>query len=171
MYINIGNGYCVRSFIADDKFSLTKYANNKEIADKLRDTFPYPYLEADAEEWINSAISVSPQTHFAIASEDECIGCIGLTLQEDNFSHSAEIGFWLGEKFWSKGIASNAAQKLLDFALFELNLERIFAYAFVDNFGSIKVLQKCGMKLEGILKKGIYKNGVFHDAVLYAITK
>jgi [ribosomal protein S5]-alanine N-acetyltransferase len=171
MYIDIGNGCCIRSFLPEDKTSLTRHANNIKIAGKLRDAFPHPYLEEDAREWINLATTSSPQTHFAIASGTECIGCIGLTLQEDIFSHSAEIGFWLGEEFWGKGITSNACRKLIEYGFTELGLTRIFAYVFADNPASIKVLQKSGMHQEGILIKGVRKDNVFHDTILFAITK
>ncbi len=171
MYIELCSGYYLRSFKTEDALSLSKYADNQKIAEKLRDVFPSPYTFQDAADWIALAISSEPQAHFAIATDDECIGCIGLTLQEDIFSHSAELGFWIGEPFWNKGITTLASKEIIRYAFDELFLSRVFAYTFCENFGSRKVLEKCNMLLEGKLVKGIRKNNVFHDVVLYAITK
>lgn len=171
MNTELGNNFFLRPFNISDVSSLAEFANNIEISKNLREAFPSPYTEKDAEEWIKLSIAADPPAHFAITDADKCIGCIGLTLQEDIFSHSAEIGFWLAQPYWGKGICTSAAKKMIFYGFRELGLARIFAYVFKDNPGSVHVLENCGMKLEGILKNGALKKGIVHDLFLYAITK
>ncbi|MBU1099684.1 MAG: GNAT family N-acetyltransferase [Bacteroidetes bacterium] len=169
MRIQIDDILNVRSFRTDDYIPLAKRANNEKVAINLRDAFPNPYTQQDAKEWIELATSSSPETHFAITNNNECIGCIGLTLQEDIFSHSAEIGFWIGEDFWGKGIATLAAKALINYGFIELSLDRIFAYVYSSNIGSIRVLEKCGLNYEGKMVRGAIKQGLYIDLLQYAV--
>ena len=171
MYAKLKNGVIIRSFISEHAESISKYANNKKIADNLRDIFPFPYTLQDATDWIELATSSEPSAHFAIEFKNECIGGIGLTLMEDIFSHSAEIGYWLGEPFWGKGIISECINPVLNYAFSNLGLERVFALTYTSNAGSMRVLEKNNFTLEGTFKKGAYKDGIFYDVIQYAILK
>jgi RimJ/RimL family protein N-acetyltransferase len=170
MKIQFGN-YQIRSFELRDKASLIKYANNKNIADNLRDRFPYPYTEETADEWLTIMSIQNPEINFAIANENELIGGIGIDIQEDIFRYSAEIGYWLAEPFWGKGIITEALNLYSDYVFEKFNLVRLFAGVFDHNSASAKVLEKAGYKLEGRMVKAVFKNGKFYDQLLYAKIK
>ncbi|MGB5288732.1 MAG: GNAT family N-acetyltransferase [Ignavibacteriaceae bacterium] len=109
MKIELGE-YCIRSYKLSDEEALIKYANNYNISRLLRDQFPYPYTTADAETWIKHACNQYTETNFVIATDEEMIGAIGLDLQEDVNRFSAEIGYWIAEHFWGRGIATMAVK-------------------------------------------------------------
>ena len=160
----------VRSWRLSDEESLVKYANNRRIWINLRDSFPHPYTPDDAKAWLRSATTQAPELKFAISSGDEAIGGIGLRLQEDVFRGSAEIGYWVGEPFWGKGIATRAVQAFTEFAFTNLNLVRVFGEVFEWNPASAKVLGKAGYVYEGRLHKSVIKDGQIIDRLLYART-
>ncbi len=165
--------YELRDWQIGDAESVAKYANNKEIAQNLRNVFPHPYTIENAKSYINACINSDKtrQCTKAIVVNGEAVGTIGVFLKDDVYCKSAEIGYWLGEAFWNKGIMSAAVKQICDFALEEYDIERIFAEPYAYNIGSRKVLEKAGMQLEGVLKKSIYKNGRIFDSCIYAFTK
>jgi len=170
MRIEIGQ-WQVRSFRPDDAEALARNANNRNVSRNIRDTFPYPYRLSDAREWIDFATRQSPETNFAIASDRELIGGIGITLQSDVNRHSAEIGYWLGEPHWGQGIATAALQAMTDWAFAEFDLVRLYGEVFEWNPASGRVLEKAGYELEGRLRRSIVKDGQIMDALLYAIVR
>jgi len=115
MKIKFGD-YFIRSFRLSDVKTIAKYGNNYNIYKYLRDYFPYPYSEKIAKEWLNFVLSQVPETNFAIANGEELIGSIGFTIQKDVNRYSAEIGYWLAEPYWGKGIAAEALTKLTEYA-------------------------------------------------------
>jgi [ribosomal protein S5]-alanine N-acetyltransferase len=161
----------VRSWQTDDAPALLKYANNARVWINLRDSFPYPYTEADARAWLGAALLQIPETAFAIASADEAIGGISVQPQYDVYRKSAEIGYWLGEPFWGKGIATSAVRVLTSYAFTRLDLQRIYASVFAWNPASARVLEKAGYHLEGRMRDAVYKNGKLTDQLLYGITR
>ncbi len=170
MKIDLGET-SIRSFQYSDKPALVKYANNIKIAKKLKDGFPNPYTEGDAEEWLGIACNQNPELNFAIADENELIGAIGLQLQDDINRFSAEVGYWLAEPFWGKGVAAKALIAMTDYAFKHFEFNRLFAGVFEGNDASAKVLQKAGYKLEGTLRKAVYKKGEFLDQYIFAILR
>jgi RimJ/RimL family protein N-acetyltransferase len=170
MRIPIGE-YCIRSFELTDKASLAKYASNYNVAKNLRDRFPYPYKETDAEEWLMFACNQNPEFSFAIASSRELIGGIGLDPQDDINKYSVEIGYWLAEPFWGKGIASAALKEITQYTFKNFKFNRIFAAVFEGNRASEKVLQKAGYKKEATLRKSAYKKGKYLDQYIYSILR
>ena len=163
--------YQIRSYKMNDKNALIKYANNNNISKNLRDSFPYPYTEREAQAWITAAIIQIPELNFVIANSNELIGGIGLMLQSDVYRFSAEIGYWIAEPFWGKGIASIALVALTKYAFKQFDLNRIFAGAFQGNRASMLVLEKSGFKLEGRLRNAVYKDNRFKDQLMYSILK
>ena len=153
-----------------DEHSLVRHANNYEIWRRLRDLFPHPYTNADAEQWISFVQHQDSQTHFAIEVHGEAAGGIGLQLGSDIERRSAEIGYWLGEAFWGRGIATAAVGVLTRYGFEALNLTRIFAIPFASSSASIRVLEKCGYICEGTMRRSAIKEGVVIDQVLYALT-
>jgi RimJ/RimL family protein N-acetyltransferase len=132
MYRKIGE-YIVRDWKMEDAPSLANYANNRKIWMNLRDSFPHPYRLQDAKSFILSIIESSPMTVFAIATQMEAIGSIGLMLGKDVHRYTAEMGYWLAEPFWGKGIMAMAVGSLTDYAFKDLKMLRIFAEPYTTN--------------------------------------
>ena len=170
MKITIGD-YCIRSFELTDKESLIKYASNFNVAKNLRDRFPFPYKESDAEQWLIFASNQNPEYNFAIANSQELIGGIGLSPQDDVNKYSVEIGYWLAEPFWGKGIVSAALIEMTQHTFKRFKFNRIFAAVFEGNKASERVLQKAGYKKEATLRKSVYKKNKFLDQYIYSILR
>ncbi len=169
MYLECGP--CrIRSWRNGDEEDLPVHANNRQIWLNLRDQFPHPYTPADAKRWVKHITRVTPETSFAIDVGGEAVGGIALVLGTDVERCAAEIGYWLGEQFWGRGIATAAVIALTDYAFANLNLTRVFALPFARNNGSIRVLQKAGYTLEGCLRRSAIKDGVVLDQLMYAKT-
>ena len=170
MQVDFGE-WMIRSFRPEDAPALAKYGNNRAVWRNLWDRHPYPYTIADAEEWIRFAMDQEPETIFAIASADEAIGCIGMLPQDDVARISAEVGYWLGEPFWGRGIATAALEALTEYAYGEFDLVRLFATVMEWNPASARVLEKAGFQYEGLLRKSAIKDGRIIDQWLYAIVR
>lgn len=170
MRIDIGE-WQVRSFRPDDAAALAKYANNRKVWRNIRDAFPHPYRMQDAMAWIRMAGRQFPEVSFAIADAEEVIGTIGLGLQSDVNYRSAEIGYWLGEPFWGRGIATAALLALTEYAFDNYDLIRLFAYVYEWNPASARVLEKAGYAFEGRLRKSATKDGQTVDQLLYAVVR
>jgi [ribosomal protein S5]-alanine N-acetyltransferase len=169
--VRLDCGSCVlRPWREGDEPSLVRHADNYEIWRRLRDGFPHPYTRADAEWWIAFAKQQDPQTHFAIEVRGEATGGIGLELRSDVERRSAEMGYWLGQDFWGRGIITAAVQALTRYGFETLDLTRIFAVPFTSSSASIRVLEKCGYVREGTMRRSAIKEGVVIDQVLYAVT-
>ena len=157
-----------RSWRASDADALAKHANNRNIWINLRDAFPHPYSKRDAREFLKSLSQRSPETLFAIAVNDEAVGGIGFVLHPDVERVSAEIGYWLGEAFWGRGIATEALVAITAHAIQTHGLTRIYAVPFAWNAASCRVLEKAGYVLEGRLRKSAIKDGRITDQLQYA---
>ena len=170
--VRLDCGRCVlRPWREGDEPSLVCHADNYEVWRRLRDRFPRPYTQADAEWWIAYARRQDPQTAFAIEVHGEAAGGIGLELVSDIERRSAEIGYWLGEAFWGEGITTAAVRALTGYGFEALGLTRIFAVPFASSYASIRVLEKCGyVRDEGVMRRSAIKEGVVLDQVLYALT-
>lgn len=161
----------LRPFALSDIERLAQLANNKNVWDNLRDYIPHPYSEKDAEEYIIFCNNQNPMTNFAIEYKDELVGSIGLILQKDVYRKSAEIGYWIGEPFWGKGIVTKAVELMVEYGFQNLDIIRIFTGVFDFNIGSQKVLEKNGFEKEAIFKNAIFKNGKICNEVKYAKIK
>lgn len=162
------SGFEIRSFRADDVGALVRHADNPRVAEHLRDRFPHPYTKRDALEWLAVATRQDPETNFAIAVDDELVGTVGLQLGEDVYRHSAEIGYWLGEACWGRGIATEAVRVLTEWGFSRIGLLRIHALVFEANPASIRVLEKAGFELEGRMRNAVVKSGRVMDQLLFA---
>ena len=161
----------LRRWRAGDEESLVQQANNQRIWRNLRDRFPNPYTMEDARIWVGIANVTEPQTSFAITVDDLAIGGIGILLQEDVHRRSAEIGYWLGEDYWGRGIVTEAVRRVTDWAFENFDLCRIFAHVFAWNPASMRVLEKAGYEYEGRLRQSVTKDGQTIDQVIYAIIR
>ena len=153
----------VRSWRAADADSLVAYANNRKIWLNLRDRFPHPYTKRDALEFLRSVRAQQPETVFAIVVDNEAVGSIGFFPKQDVDRVSAEIGYWLGEPFWGRGIATDALAAATRHAIEQHHLTRIFALPFASNVASCRVLEKAGYVLEARLRRSAIKDGVILD--------
>jgi ribosomal-protein-alanine N-acetyltransferase len=160
--------YVIRDWRRDDASAIAKYANNRKIWINMYDAFPYPYTIGDAEAFLSKAIQGGLRTFYAIASDTEAVGGIGLTLGQGVHRFTAELGYWLGEPFWSRGIMTEAARTIVDYAFGELDLHRVFAEVYSTNPASARVLEKAGFTCEGILRASVVKDGRVIDQMLYA---
>lgn len=158
----------VRSWEATDVASLVAQANNRRIWENLRDRFPHPYRRADGQAFIRQARSVRPETFFAIEVDGEAAGGIGFVVQPDVERVSAEIGYWLGEPFWGRGVCTEALVSVTSHAIRAHGLTRVFALPFAHNAASCRVLEKAGFVVEGRLRRSAIKDGRIVDQVLYA---
>lgn len=167
MYREIGE-YIIRDWQVEDASSISKYANNKKIWLNLRDAFPHPYRLQDAKSFISKAIESHPTTNFAVANRSEAIGSIGLVIGKDVHRFTAELGYWLAEPFWGKGIMTQAVKTLTAYGIHELGMHRIYAEPYTTNPASARILEKAGFKRDGILHLNVFKNGKVLDQFLYS---
>lgn len=160
----------LRPWRPSDAGSLVRHADNVNVARQLRDRFPSPYRAADAEAFLAHAASRTPATAFAIAVDDVAVGGIGLELGADVHRYSAEVGYWLGEAYWGRGLTTAALRSITAYAFEELGLIRVFAMPFLENHVSARVLEKAGYRREGLLRRVAVKEGRVRDMLLYAVT-
>jgi [ribosomal protein S5]-alanine N-acetyltransferase len=143
MRIPIGiDEYVIRNWDREDEEALAKYANNRKIWRNLMDSFPHPYNRGHARDWLRRTQREEPRVNFAIASSHEAIGGIGLKPLEDVAYRTSEVGYWLGEPLWGKGIATAALKAFTEWAFREsgLGLERLFSGIYAWNPASARVL-------------------------------
>lgn len=162
----------LREWKLSDAQSIVALANNEKIAGNLRNTFPYPYTLDDAHLFITKSIHQNKrrQLNKAIEIEDAASGSISLLAQDDVSCKSGELGFWLGEPFWGKGIMVSAIDEVCKTGFDNFGMMRIYARPFAENVAARKTLEKAGFELEGIFKKSIFKNGKEMDSCMYART-
>ncbi len=161
----------LRPFALSDLENLVKHANNFNIAKNLTDMFPHPYREEHGRAFIEKTLAADPVTIFAITVNDQIVGGIGLHPQHDIHRKNVELGYWLAEPFWGKGIMSRAVAQMIDFGFKNLDINRIFARPFGSNLASQRVLEKAGFRLEGRFEKTLIKNGVYEDELIYAVRR
>ena len=170
MEIHLGQ-LLLREWRRGDEDALVRHANNPKVARNLRDRFPHPYTLADANWWIAHASAEEPTTSFAIVANGEAVGGIGLLRQTDVDFRSLEIGYWLGEAHWGRGIATEAVRAVTEYAFANFDVCRIYATVFESNLASMRVLEKAGYVCEGRLRKAVTKDGRTMDALMYALVK
>ena len=161
----------IRPWRLDDAQWLAEHANNRKVWLALRDCFPHPYTLEDAHEFLQRMIREEPATHFCIDVDTRAVGGIGIRLGSDVHRNTAELGYWLGEKFWGHGIMSEAVGAFKDFCFNNFELRRLYAEPFANNVASARVLEKTGFVFEGRLKNNVIKDGKLFDSLLYAKTK
>jgi len=161
----------LREWQLTDLDSLVKHANNYNIAKCIADIFPYPYHRKDGEVYLSLVVGENPTKTFAIEIGGEAVGSIGLTPKGDVYRKNMEIGYWISEEYWGKGIVTEAVKQVTQYAFATFDVSRIYAAVFGFNTGSQKVLEKAGYTLEAKLEKTIYKNGEYIDELIYSIRR
>ena len=158
----------VRSWRPDDLPALVAYADNRRIWLNLRDRFPHPYTKHAGREFLRTVQTQRPETLFAIAVGGEAVGGIGFVMLADVERVSAEVGYWLAEPFWGRGIATEALVAVTRYAIETHGFTRLFVVPFATNQGSCRVLEKAGYVLEGRLRRSAIKDGRIMDQLQYA---
>lgn len=163
----------LRGFNLADKYDIRKLAGEKEIAATTL-SIPHPYTLEDAENWLQAKVDnfeSDKEIAWAICKKEtkRLIGAIGMRLEADN--DSAELGFWIGKPFWGNGFATEAGNRVLDYAFQEMELNRVEANHMAGNDASGHVLEKLGMQYEGLHRQLIKKWGEFRDVKRFAILK
>ena len=163
--------FTLRPWKIEDLDSLVKFANNQKIAKNMTDRFPHPYFKENGKIFIESAMNDFPFNILAIDIAGEAAGSIGLHMQSDIQCKNAELGYWLAEPYWGKGIITRAVKQMVEYGFKTWEINRIFARPFGTNTGSQKVLEKGGFKLEARFEKTFFKNGEYFDEMIYAVRR
>ncbi len=163
----------LRPWRMEDAESVALEADNPHIAANLRNVFPCPYTLKDAVDYISDCIfkEGDRQMTRAVEADGRAVGSIGIFLLNDVYEKSAELGYWLSEKYWGQGIMSRAVRMLCKEAFETFDIVRIFAEPFADNAGSRGVLEKAGFTCEGTMRSGVYKNGKIHSYCMYSLLR
>lgn len=161
----------LRELLNDDLEKLAEYANNKKVSINLRDAFPNPYSLENAINFKKMVDSQHPKTFFAIQYKENYVGNISLSIGTDVYRKSAEIGYFIGEPFWNKGITTKAVNIVTDWGFRHLDIVRIYTGVFEFNKASQRVLEKCGFIKEAIFRKSICKDDKIFDEIRYAKIK
>jgi len=163
----------IREWTLDDTLDLVKAINNKNVQDNLRDGLPFPYTEKDAGEYIHRTLCAPADSAYswAIHENNRAIGSIGIFRKDNIHCRTCEMGYYLAEPYWGRGIVTNAVKEACDFVFTHTDIVRIFAEPFSHNTASCRVLEKAGFVLEGVLKKNALKNGKILDMCMYALVK
>ena len=163
--------FTLRPWKKSDMKFLLKYADNPRIAMNLTDMFPHPYTKLSGKRFLKMARSADPVRIFAIEINGEAVGSIGLFPLSDIRRNNAEIGYWLAEPFWGKGVMTEAVKQMVEYGFKTFDINRIYAGTFGRNIGSQRVLEKAGFTLEARFEKTYVKNGELEDEVVYAIRR
>lgn len=163
----------IREYEKRDAEANLEYANNPNVARYLFETFPSPYTLDDSTWWTSVGHKEIPGIHRAIDLDGKCIGSIGITPGEMENRFSWEIGYWIGQPHWSNGYGSDALKQMTEYAFENTNAKRLFAPVLAPNKASMKILEKCGFKLEGVHECSVYREseGGFLDEHLFALLK
>ena len=167
--LRLEGGRCLlRTWSKSDAPSLVRHANNLNVAKHLRDRFPHPYTRAHAFAFLTHAFAADSPTNLAIEVGGAAVGGIGYVRGSDVERYSAEVGYWLGEECWGRGIVTEALQMFTCHLFSEVRLLRLFALPLADNLGSVRVLEKAGYEREGLLRASCVKYGERRDQLMYA---
>lgn len=163
----------IRKWRLSDAGDLAAALSNPRVLDNLRDGLPYPYTAQDGEEYIRSMLSADENNTFAFAItvDDRCIGSIGAFRQENIHRRTAELGYYLAEEYWGRGLMTRAIGLLCQWVFANTDVLRIYAEPFSYNVGSCRALEKAGFAYEGLMKNNAVKNGRVLDMKLYALTR
>ena len=158
----------VRTYRIGDAANLAKHGTNRRIWENLRDRFPHPFTEASGVAYITHVLENPETPSFAIDVDGQAVGGISLHLGTDIERIGAEIGYWLGEAFWGRGIMTSAIRLVTDYAFQERKLIRVFAVPFTTNVASCRALEKVGYQREALMRRSALKDGTVRDQYLYA---
>lgn len=163
----------IRKWEHTDAADLSAALSNKKVQDNLRDGLPYPYTEQDGQDYISAMLAANENDTFAFAvtADGKVIGSISAFRQSNIHRQTAELGYYIAEEYWGKGIMTEAVKQLCEYVFSNTDIIRIYAEPFACNIGSCRVLEKAGFQCEGTLRSNAVKNGNVSDMKMYACLK
>ena len=163
----------IRKWELSDAKDLAAALSNKKVQDNLRDGLPYPYTEQDGKEFISAMLSADENETFAFAImvDDKVVGSIGIFRQGNIHRQTAELGYYIAEEYWGKGIMTEAVKQICEYVFGDSDIIRIYAEPFAYNIASCRVLEKVGFQYEGTLRSNAVKNGKVIDMKMYSLIK
>lgn len=163
----------IREWKIADAANLAAALSNKKVQDNLRDGLPYPYTEQDGIDFISAMLSADKNDtfSFAVTIDDKAIGNIGVFRQSNIHRLTAELGYYIAEEYWGKGIMTEAVKQICEYVFASSDIIRIYAEPFAYNTASCRVLEKSGFQYEGMLRKNAVKNGKVLDMKMYSLLK
>ena len=163
----------LRKWRLSDAQNLAAALNNEKIQNNLRDGLPFPYTQQDARDYIITMLSSQEDSAFAyaITINDRAVGSIAAFRQGNIHRRTAELGYYLAESCWGRGIMTDAIRQLCGIIFETTDILRIYAEPFSYNTGSRRALEKAGFRFEGMMKNNAVKNGKVVDMALYSLTR
>lgn len=163
----------IRKWELADAKDLAAALSNTKIQDNLRDGLPYPYTEQDGIDYISAMLSADENDTFAFAItvDEKVIGSIGVFRQGNIHRQTAEVGYYIAEEYWGKGIMTEAIIQTCKYVFDKSDIIRIYAEPFAYNAASCRVLEKAGFQYEGTLRKNAVKNGKVIDMKMYSLLR
>jgi len=163
----------IRKWELSDAKDLAAALSNKKVQDNLCDGLPYPYAEQDGKDFISAMLSAdeSETFAFAITVDNTVVGSIGIFRQENIHRQTAELGYYIAEEYWGKGIMTEAVKQICEYVFGNSDIIRIYAEPFVYNIASCSVLEKAGFQYEGTLRSNAVKNGKVMDIKMYSLLR
>ena len=163
----------IRKWKLSDAKDLAAILSNRKIQDNLRDGLPYPYTEQDGLAFISDMLSANEDETFAFAitTDNKVIGSVGVFRQGNIHRQTAELGYYVAEEYWSKGIMTEAVKQICEYVFNKSDIIRIYAEPFAYNSASCRVLEKAGFQYEGTLRNNAVKNGKIIDMKMYSLLK
>lgn len=163
----------IRKWKLSDAADLAMAISNKNIQDNLRDGLPYPYTEKDGADFISAMLSADENETFAFAItvDDKVVGSIGVFRQGNIHRLTAELGYYIAEEHWGRGIMTEAVRQICQYVFEKSDIIRIYAEPFAYNVASCRVLEKAGFRYEGTLRNNAVKNGKIIDMKMYSLLK
>ncbi len=163
----------IRKWKLSDAADLAAAISNKKVQDNLRDGLPYPYTEQDGRDYITEMLSADENETFAFAitADNKVVGSIGIFRQGNIHMRTAELGYYIAEEYWGKGIMTEAVKQICKYVFDKSDILRIYAEPFAYNAASCRVLEKAGFQYEGTLRDNAVKNGRVLDMKMYSLLK
>mgnify|MGYP001126543772 FL=1 len=163
----------IRKWELSDAKDLAAALSNRKVQDNLRDGLPYPYTEQDGKEFISAMLSADENETFAFAItvNNMVIGSIGIFRQGNIHRQTAELGYYIAEEYWSKGIMTEAVKQICEYVFAKSDIIRIYAEPFAYNIASCRVLEKVRFQYDGTLRSNAVKNGKVIDMKMYSLLK
>jgi RimJ/RimL family protein N-acetyltransferase len=164
-------GVHLEPWAIEHRAGLVCIADDERIARNMTDMFPHPYTEIEADRWLALCAVDDLPLHFAVVSDGEVVGGVGGALKDDIHAGTAELGWWIGHRFWGNGIATVAVRRLIRYSFEDLEMDRVEAGVMRRNPASARVAEKAGFDLEGVAKQAYLKNGERIDRLLFGLVK
>lgn len=163
----------IRKWEMSDARDLAEGLSNTKVQDNLRDGLPYPYTEQDGKDFISDMLAADENETFAFAvtADSKVIGSIGVFRQQNIHRQTAELGYYIAEEYWGRGLMTEAVTQVCRHVFENSDIIRIYAEPFAYNAASCRVLEKAGFKYEGTLRDNAVKNGKVIDMKMYSLLK